>query len=186
MKTANIERYLNSVGKQVVKDAKIFLNKSKGATKLANTIKYKVVPIGTLSNPSFSLEWSMAGYGQFVDKGVKGSRSRRYYKTWEGKRKDSPYKFGTGSSLVGKAKGGMSGIMSKWIKKKGFQWKDKETGRFMSHKSMGYIIARSIYSKGIHGISFFQKSLALGMEGFSTGLAQALAQDVIDNLKPTN
>ena len=80
----------------------------------------------------------------------------------------------------------MSGIMSKWIKKKGFQWKDKETGRFMSHKSMGYIIARSIYSKGIHGISFFQKSLALGMEGFSTGLAQALAQDVIDNLKPTN
>ena len=39
MKTANIERYLNSVGKQVVKDAKIFLNKSKGATKLANTIK---------------------------------------------------------------------------------------------------------------------------------------------------
>jgi len=28
---------------------------------------------------------------------------------------------------------------------------------------MGYIIARSIYSKGIKGISFFQRPLQLGM-----------------------
>ena len=51
----------------------------------------------------------------------------------------------------------MSGIMTKWVKQKGFQWKDKKTGRFMSYKSMGYIIARSIYSKGLKPSLFFTK-----------------------------
>ena len=51
----------------------------------------------------------------------------------------------------------MSGIMAKWAKRKGIQWKDKKTGRFMSHKSMGYLIARSIYSKGIKPSLFFTK-----------------------------
>ena len=47
--------------------------------------------------------------------------------------------------------------MAKWAKQKGIQWKDKETGKFMSHKSMGYIIARSIYSKGLKPSLFFTK-----------------------------
>ena len=81
----------------------------------------------------------MADYGAFVDEGVRGAKSSS-----KGNRQNqSPFKFGTNSSLIGKAKGGMSGLMAGWAKKKGIQWRDKTTGRFMSHKSMGYLIAKS-------------------------------------------
>ena len=77
----------------------------------------------------------------------------------------------------------MSGIMAKWAKRKGFQWRDKETGKFMSHKSMGYLIARSIYSKGIKGISFFQRPLQLAMKKFPNDYAQAIKKDIEETLK---
>ena len=154
MKTKNLERYLNSVGKQVVNRAKGGLQKKKGGgSRLEESIKFKVVR----EKKGFVIQFFMSDYGTFVDKGVSGTKKKRKYKDTKNQMVVSPYRFGTGSSRVGKNKGGMSGIMAKWVKRKGFQWKDKKTGRFMSHKSMGYLIARSIYSKGIQGLSFFKK-----------------------------
>jgi len=51
----------------------------------------------------------------------------------------------------------LSDIMTDWVKRKGFQWNDKKTGRFMSHKSMGFLIAKSIYHKGITPSMFFTR-----------------------------
>ena len=178
MKTEALERYLNSFGKQVVNRAKGNLQKSKGGgTALEKSIDFKV----TTNAEGFAVQFFMTDYGTFVDKGVSGTNKRRSFKDYEGKVISSPYKFGTGSSRVGKAKGGMSGIMAKWVKKKGFQWRD-EKGRFMSHKSMGYIIARSIYSKGIQGISFFQKPLMLGLKQFGKEMLGAVKDDIINGL----
>ena len=178
MNTDNIERYLNSFGKQVVNRAKGNLQKSKGGgTALEKSIDFKV----TTNAEGFAVQFFMTDYGTFVDKGVSGTNKRRSFKDYKGKVITSPYKFGTGSSRVGKAKGGMSGIMAKWVKKKGFQWRD-EKGRFMSHKSMGYIIARSIYSKGIQGISFFQKPLMLGLKQFGKEMLGAVKDDIINGL----
>ena len=178
MKTEALERYLNSFGKQVVNRAKGNLQKAKGGgTALEKSIDFKV----TNNAEGFAVQFFMTDYGTFVDKGVSGTNKRRSFKNYEGKVITSPYKFGTGSSRVGKAKGGMSGIMAKWVKKKGFQWRD-EKGRFMSHKSMGYIIARSIYSKGIKGISFFQKPLMLGLKQFGKEMLGAVKDDIINGL----
>ena len=178
MKTEALERYLNSFGKQVVNRAKGNLQKTKGGgTNLEKSIDFKV----TSNADGFAVQFFMTNYGTFVDKGVSGTDVRRSFKNYEGKVITSPYKFGTGSSRVGKAKGGMSGIMAKWVKKKGFQWRDKK-GRFMSHKSMGYIIARSIYSKGIKGISFFQKPLMLGLKQFGKKMLGAVKDDIINGL----
>jgi len=178
MKTEALERYLNSFGKQVVNRAKGNLQKSKGGgTALEKSIDFKV----TTNAKGFAVQFFMTDYGTFVDKGVSGTNKRRSFKDYKGKVITSPYKFGTGSSRVGKAKGGMSGIMAKWVKKKGFQWRD-EKGRFMSHKSMGYIIARSIYSKGIQGISFFQKPLMLGLKQFGKEMLGAVKDDIINGL----
>ena len=160
MKTEALERYLNSFGKQVVNRAKGNLQKAKGGgTNLEKSIDFKV----TNNAEGFAVQFFMTDYGTFVDKGVSGTNKRRSFKDYEGKVISSPYKFGTGSSRVGKAKGGMSGIMAKWVKKKGFQWRDKK-GRFMSRKSISFLIARSIKRKGIQGISFFQKPLMLGLK----------------------
>lgn len=179
MKTKNIERYLESFGKQVVNRAKGNLQRRKGGkTNLEQTLKFEVIT----DAKGFSLNFYMAGYGSFVDKGVSGTNKQQSYKDYKGSVVKSPYNFGTGSSRVGKAKGGMSGIMSKWVKKKKFQWKDKKTGRFMSYKSMGYIIARSIYRDGIKGISFFQKPLGLGLKQFGKDLLKNVKQDIVDSL----
>jgi len=176
----NVERYLNSFGKYVVQQARTNLTKSKkNLTKdLYNSISYKV----TKNAQGFSLQLMMADYGSFVDKGVSGTKKSRTFRNYEGKVIKSPYKYGTGSSKVGKSKGGMSGIMAKWVKRRGFQWKDKKTGKFMSHKSMGYLIARSIYSKGIKGISFFQRPLELGMKNFPKEMLLAVKDDIINGL----
>ena len=179
MNTEALERYLNSFGKYVVQQSRTNLTKGKKnvSKDLYNSISFKV----TNNAEGFAVQFFMTDYGTFVDKGVSGTNKRRSFKDYEGKVISSPYKFGTGSSRVGKAKGGMSGIMAKWVKKKGFQWRDKK-GRFMSHKSMGYIIARSIYSKGIQGISFFQKPLMLGLKQFGKEMLGAVKDDIINGL----
>jgi len=176
MKTDRTEKYLESFGKYIVKQARTVLTKKKkNVTKdLYNSLKFDVVK--TLFG--YEVHFSMKGYGKFVDKGVSGTKRIQEYTTYDGRKIASPFQFGTGSSLVGKAKGGMSGIMSKWVKKKGFQWRDKKTGKFMSHKSMGYLIARSIYSKGIKGVAFYQRPLQLALPKFGVNLAKALADDL--------
>ena len=183
MKTKNLERYLNSFGKYIVKQSRTNLTKAKknDAKSLYNSINFKVVTTAE----GFTVQFFMADYGTFVDKGVSGTNKTRSYKDYEGRVISSPYKFGTGSSRVGKAKGGMSGIMAKWAKRKGFQWRNKETGKFMSHKSMGYLIARSIYSKGIKGISFFQRPMQLGLKNFGNDILKALKEDILEGLNTT-
>ena len=42
MKQDNLEKFLNKVGRKVVSKSKENLNRSKGSTKLASTIKYKI------------------------------------------------------------------------------------------------------------------------------------------------
>ena len=177
MDTKSIEAYLNSFGKQVVNRAKANLGRAKGgSTKLATTIKFEVKP----DADGFVVNFYMADYGTFLDKGVSGNKKKQSFKNYENQTESSPYRFGTGSSKVGK--GGMSGIMTKWIKKKGFQWKDKETGRFMSHKSMGFLVARSIYRDGIKSLSFFQKPLGLGLKEFGKDLLGAITTDITEQL----
>ena len=143
----NIQQLLEDFRDKVIAEAKQGVPRDTG--KLANSIRGYVKE----SKNSIQISFEMDEYGFYKDQGVRGNKSSN---KGNGQNK-SPFKFGTNSSLIGKAKGGMSGIMAKWAKRKGLQWRDKETGRFMSHKSMGYLIARSIYSKGIKPSLFFTK-----------------------------
>lgn len=171
------EKYLESFGKYIVQQARSNLTKAKkNVTKeLYNSIQFKLVPDGK----NLILQFFMLDYGKFVDKGVSGKKKIQEYRTWDGRNIASPFQFGTGSS---KPQGGMSSIITKWVQKRGFQWKDKQTGKFMSHKSMGYLISRSIYRDGIRSLAFFQRPLELGMRKFAKGLAGALEEDIINNL----
>jgi hypothetical protein len=182
--TKNVERFLDSFGKKVVKRAKKNLVAAgKGGGKLEKSIKSKVVKF----KKGFILQWTMADYGTFVDKGVKGKGGkigkksiggRRYYTTWEGKRKDSPYKFGSGTGK----KGGLRKGIASFIRKKGLQPRS-EGGQFMSTKSLIFMFSRSVYIRGIHGVSFFQNSLMLGMKTFRSDYAKAIKKDIEDNLR---
>ena len=114
---------------------------------VVNQAKGNLASAGTLT-----VRFKMAAYGVFVDKGVSGTKVKRSYLDRDGKTKSSPFKFTT--------KQPPTSIIEKWIKRKGLKGRDKK-GRFITHKSLSFLIARSIKSKGIQGISFFQKPLML-------------------------
>ena len=170
MKTEALERYLNSFGKQVVNRAKGNLQKAKGGgTNLEKSLSFKVVT----SAEGFSVQFYMDSYGTFVDKGVSGTDVRRRFKDYKGRTISSPYKYTT--------KQPPSRVLDKWIVKKGIPPRD-EKGRFMSRKSISFLIARSIKRKGIQGISFFQKPLMLGLKQFGKEMLGAVKEDIINGL----
>ena len=170
MKTEALERYLNSFGKQVVNRAKGNLQKAKGGgTNLENSLSFKVIT----DADGFSVQFFMDSYGTFVDKGVSGTDVRRSFKDYKGKTISSPYKYTT--------KQPPSRVLDKWIVKKGIAPRD-EKGRFMSRKSISFLIARSIKRKGIQGISFFQKPLMLGLNQFGKEMLGAVKDDIINGL----
>tara|TARA_R110002020_G_scaffold177087_1_gene369825 strand:- start:724 stop:1251 length:528 start_codon:yes stop_codon:yes gene_type:complete len=171
MKTKNIERYLNSFGKQVVNRAKGNVQKSKGGgTDLEKSISFKVVK----DSEGFTVQFYMADYGTFVDKGVSGTSTKRSYKDYQNKVVSSPYKY--------TSKQPPPGILAKWIKKKGIKGRDKNTGRFISNMSLAFLIGKKIKRDGIQGISFLQKPLALGLKQFGSALLNNIKEDVMKGL----
>ena len=172
MKTEALERYLNSFGKYVVQQSRTNLTKGKKnvSKDLYNSISFKVITTAD----GFSVQFFMDSYGTFVDKGVSGTKVKRSFKDYKGRTISSPYKYTT--------KQPPSRVLDKWIVKKGIAPRD-EKGRFMSRKSISFLIARSIKRKGIQGISFFQKPLMLGMQQFSDKFGAAIKEDIINSLK---
>ena len=171
MKTDNIERYLESFGKQVVNRAKGNLQKSKGGgTNLENSIKFEVVE----DVDGFVVQFYMNNYGAFVDKGVSGTKTKRKYKDYQNKTVSSPYKYTN--------KQPPPSILAKWISKKGIKGRDKKSRRFISNMSLAFLMGRAIKRDGIQGISFFQKPLMLGMKQFGKQLLGAVKQDIIEEL----
>ena len=174
MDTANIERYLNSFGKQIVQGAKTNLQKAKGNTALGKSIRFEVVPTAT----GFDTKFYMLDYGTYLDEGVSGNKKRVSYTNYKGKKEISSYSYTT--------KGPPIDILSKWIKKKGIKPKglgrgrSKNTGQYIS--AFAYLISRKIKRDGIKSLSFFQRPLGLGMEKFGSELLKAVKQDVLNGL----
>jgi hypothetical protein len=169
-----LERYLNSFGKSVVNKSKgILKKKNKVVTgNLLNSIKFKLVntPVGV------NVEFSMLDYGEFIDKGTSGSQKKRTYVDYEGKRKNSPYSFGKSRD------GGLTRGLDKWIVMRGIAPRDAK-GRFISRKSLKFLMARKIYTQGHDGLSFFQKPLGLELRGFASNIGKAVKQDILNNLR---
>jgi hypothetical protein len=175
MKTDNIEKYLNSFGKYIVKQSRTNLTKGKKnvSKELYNSISFKVIT----DADGFSVQFYMDSYGTFVDKGVSGTKTKRTFKDYKSKTISSPYKYTT--------KQPPSRVLDKWIVKKGIAPRD-EKGRFISRKSISFLIARSIKRNGIQGISFFQKPLGLGLKQFGKDLLENVKEDIIEGLTTVN
>ena len=171
MNTDNIERYLNSFGKYVVKQSRTNLTKGKKNVNksLYNSINFKV----ETTADGFNVEFYMNSYGTFVDKGVSGNKTTQSYRDYKGKNVTSPYKYTN--------KQPPSGIIDKWVVKKGIAPRD-EKGRFITRKSISFLIARSIKARGIKSTSFFQRPLELGLKTFSSDFLEAIREDIIEGL----
>lgn len=183
----HLQRYLKSWGKDVVQEAKERLVAAgKGGGDLENSITSRVINEGE----SYVVEFSMADYGTFVDKGVRGAGGKiktgehkgdhsgiRKYVDYNGDSLISPYRFGSGKGK----KGGMETGIRSFIRKNNIN-RSSVTGRFIPAKSITIAIMRVLWIKGIKGVSFFQDSLMLGLSEFRLDVAPEIKEDVIDTL----
>lgn len=158
------QKVLDRFKLHVVKEAKKNLtNKQKNASKgLYNSIKGEV----KASPNSIQLEFMMQQYGTFQDKGVSG-KLKKY---------NTPFSY--------KSKMPPSQPFEKWAKQKGIKPRGKD-GRFISYKSLGFLISRSIFRKGIKPSLFFTKPFESAFKNLPDETIKAFALDVEDLLNKT-
>ena len=147
----SVEDGLKHFAKTVIKEARTALTKQDRnvSRDLYDSLKSEL----KINKNSFELSFYMKDYGKFQDKGVKG-------KTSSFKAPQSPFKFGSGTGK----KGGLTDGILEWVTKRRFQFREKETGRFMSYKSTAFLITRSIYHKGLKPTNFFTKPFERAFE----------------------
>ena len=111
------------------------ISKKNVSKNLYNSLDYKVNDTGD----SVSVIFEMADYGKFQDQGVSGTK----------KKYNTPFSY-TSKRPPSKA-------FSQWVVRKGLDGVRDEKGRFIKRKSMQYLIARSVFEKGIKPSMFFTK-----------------------------
>ena len=164
-----LQEELNKFAKYVIQQSRSNLSKSdKNVSKeLYNSLGYNV----EVTSKGAELGFSMEQYGEFQDKGVRGKSS-------SAKAPNSPFRFGSGTGK----KGGLTNSIDKWVRRRGIQFKDRKSGRFLSYQSTAFLISRSIYQKGIKPSLFFTKPFVAAfkrlpdelLEAYSIGLEKDL------------
>jgi len=117
---------------------------------------------------AIEVSFEMDEYGMYQDKGVSG-RQKKY---------DTPYSF--------KSKMPPIKPLAQWAKNRNIRLRD-EKGQFAkgNYNTIGYLIARSIYNKGIKPSLFFTKPFEQGFKKLPDTLIEQFGLDVEDFLAYT-
>jgi len=173
----NVQEELNRFAKYVIQQSRTNLTKGKknSSKELYNSLDSNV----KVSKNSFELTFLMEEYGVFQDKGVKGTKSNYV------ENKDSPFSY--------KSKGGKNGLkgmpppkaFDKWIVRKGLKGIRDKKGQFISRKSLQFMIARSVFEKGVKASMFFTKPFKKAFKNLDKDIVKAFRLDVEALLKTT-
>lgn len=173
----NVNDKLNRFAKYVISQSRANLTRGKknSSNKLYNSLDSNV----KVSKNSFELTFLMEEYGVFQDKGVKGTKSNYL------ENKNSPFSY--------KSKGGKNGLkgmpppkaFDKWIVRKGLKGIRNKKGQFISRKSLQFMIARSVFEKGIKASMFFTKPFEKAFKNLPKELVDAYRLDVEQLIKTT-
>jgi len=161
----NVQQELNRFAKYVITQSKANLTKGKknSSKALYNSLDYDI----NVSPNSFSLSFLMEDYGVFQDKGVSGIK----------KKYNTPYSYTNKMPPPSK--------MDKWIVRKGLKGVRGKDGKFISRKSLQFMIARSIYNNGIKPSLFFTKPFQKAFTNLDKDIIKAYQLDVEELLKFT-
>lgn len=161
------KKALESFAKFVIKQSRTNLTKKKKnvTSSLYESLGYDL----NVSKNSFYLEFYMDEYGAFVDEGVKGKKSNYP------ENRNSRFSFNTKRPPMQP--------LADWAKAKNIRLRDKK-GKFKkgNYKTIGFIIAKSIFEKGIKASFFFTKPFEQGFEKLPDELLNKFALDVDDLL----
>lgn len=161
----NVQQELNRFAKYVVQQSRTNLTKGKknSSKALYNSLDYDL----NVSPNSFSMSFLMEDYGIFQDKGVSGIK----------KKYNTPYSYTNKMPPPSK--------MDKWIVRKGLKGIRGKDGKFISRKSLQFMIARSIYNNGIKPSLFFTKPFQKAFKNLDKDIIKAYQLDVEELLKFT-
>jgi len=161
----NVQQELNIFAKYVITQSKANLTRGKknSSKTLYNSLDYDI----NVSPNSFSLSFLMEDYGVFQDKGVSGIK----------KKYNTPYSYTNKMPPPSK--------MDKWIVRKGLKGVRGKDGKFISRKSLQFMIARSIYNNGIKPSLFFTKPFKKAFTNLDKDIIKAYQLDVEELLKFT-
>jgi len=161
----NVQQELNRFAKYVIQQSKANLTRGKknSSKTLYNSLDYDL----NVSPNSFSMSFLMEDYGVFQDKGVSGIK----------KKYNTPYSYTNKMPPPSK--------MDKWIVRKGLKGVRGKDGKFISRKSLQFMIARSIYNNGIKPSLFFTKPFQKAFTNLDKDIIEAYKLDVEELLKFT-
>jgi hypothetical protein len=159
----NVEESLNKFAKYVVQQSRSNLTKNKKnvSKSLYDSIEYDL----NVSPNSFSLSFIMDEYGMFQDKGVSGKK-KKYNTPFRYTNKMPPIK-----------------PLADWAKFKNIRLRN-EKGQYGkgNYKTIGFLIARSIFNKGIKPSLFFTKPFEKAFERLPDELIKSFGLDLDDLL----
>jgi len=158
----NVKDSLNKFAKYVVQQSRTNLTKGKKnvSKSLYNSIDYDL----TVSPNSFSLSFIMDEYGMYQDKGVSGTQ----------KKYNTPFKYTNKMPPIKP--------LADWAKFKNIRLRNAK-GQFAkgNYKTIGFLISRSIYRKGIKPSLFFTKPFERSFKNLPDEVVKAFALE-IENL----
>lgn len=156
---SEFRKALEKYAKYVIQQSRSNLTKKKNnaSKQLYNSLEYKI----TGDRVKFISE----DYGEFVDRGVKGSKSTYPESS------ASPFRYTT--------KQPPSSVFDKWSIRKGIAPRDNQ-GRFINRQSLNFLIARSIKNKGIRATLFFTKPFERGLDLYGDEIIAGYLEDKLD------
>ena len=155
------EDSLNKFAKYVIQQSRANLSRQKRnvSSDLYGSLGYDL----KVSPNSFGLEFYMLPYGEFLDKGVSGTK-RRYNTIFEYTNKKPPMQ-----------------PLADWAKARNIRLRD-EKGKYKkgNYKTIGFILQKTIYEKGIKPSLFFTKPFEKAFDNLPPELIESFGLD-IDN-----
>jgi len=152
-----IRKELEKFQKYVISQARANLTRLKknSSKNLYDSLKGQV----TYKKGDYTVEIEMDTYGLFVDKGVSG-KEKKY---------NTPYSY--------KSKMPPPSALDQWIVRKGIAPRDAK-GRFITRKSLQFLIARGIYKNGIAPSLFLTKPFEAAMKRLPQDVVTAYGIDI--------
>lgn len=154
-------RFANTTQKQA--RANITRKNLKASGKLRSSLKFYV----QRNKNSIQLIYERPEYADYQDRGVSGKEKK--YQT--------PFKYTT--------KKPPAKVFEKWARQKGIKPRDQNTGRFISFKSFGFLVSRSIFKYGIKPKEFFSKPYRQQTQNLPEPILDAFNLDLDSFLKDT-
>lgn len=159
MQLTETRKALEAFRDYVIQQARTNLTKQK--KNVSNELYRNLKGIVDVMPNSIKVKFEMPEYGLYQDKGVSGTE----------KKYDTPYSYTTKMPPVKP--------LADWAKRRNIRLRD-EQGRFTrgNYNTIGFLIARSIYRKGVKPSLFFTKPFERGFKRLPEELVEKFGLDL--------